>query len=173
MKTIPLIAESLAEATSNGSGNGFAFPIMICAAILFVSVWLMLRTRGLKIRNRQQSSSLPASSRFSQHQFVMDEGVSDQVVEVYETIRELTGRLDTKLRLLDALIRDADRAAARIEAARGGETLAAEPGRLAESCIDEIYLYVDYGFSPSDISSRLGVSVESVVRVLGDRKPRE
>ena len=146
------------------SNNKFTFPIALCAAILFVSVWLMLR--GRLIKNRSCSASTPITPT---NPNLVESTQLDHALETYETVRELTGKLDTKIRILDAFIRDADRAAARLEAAQRGEAPPAQPARSAESCVDEIYLYADYGFPPADIASRLSVPIESVERILANR----
>lgn len=166
METILLAADPSTEVTINSDAHGdLSTSIAICAAILFVSAWLMLRGRFLKFRNRQRDDAATPMQLST-----VDEAHLEHVAQTYETVRELTGQLDTRFRLLDALIRDADRAAARLEAAQRGEAPPVRADREAESCIDEIYLYADYGFSASDIASRLEVPVESVGQILGARK---
>ncbi|MGD9126650.1 MAG: hypothetical protein PVH19_04655 [Planctomycetia bacterium] len=166
MEIILVAADPLPkESTDSKEGGNLMASLAICAAILFVSIWLMLRGRLLKSRN--QSCSAPGAPV---EPSPADEAHIKHIAQTYETVREMTGRLDTKIRVLDALIRDADRAAARLEAAQRGEAPPTQPKRVPESCVDEIYFYSDYGFSTSDIASRLGVPVESVEQILGDRE---
>lgn len=156
MKTILIAAKE--------NDHDFSTSIAICAAILFVSAWLMLRGRMLRQRTRE-----PKNSIMPVQPSVTEETALEHAAEVYDTIRELTGQLDNKIRLLNFLIEDADRAASRLEAARRGEAPPARTDRTAESLTDEICLYADYGFTASDIASRLEIPVGSVERVLGSR----
>ena len=170
MEIILLAADSSTDgAADSGGGGGLSTSIAICAAILFVSLWLMLRGRLLKSRGRSCCDTAGDTVGTVRQPSATDEVYMGHIAQTYETVREMTGRLDTKLRLLDAMIRDADRAAARLEAARRGEDPPVRPDRDAEECVEEIYLYADYGFSVSDIASRLGVPVESVERILRER----
>lgn len=167
LETILIAAKSPPEVPdlSESFGNNFSVAIAICAAILFVSVWLMLRGRLLKPRTPKHILAI-APVKPSE----AEEKATERVAKIYETVREITGQIDTKIRLLNVLIQDADRAATRLEAARRGEAPPIRVGRSAESSTDEIYLYSDYGLTASDIASRLEVSVESIERILGARE---
>lgn len=120
-------------------------------------------------------------------------------VEMHQLARELSARLDSKMSALQHLTRDADRAAARLEAALKatgasartnqaegllpGRTAppAPDPGetasrstarRLTPSRYDEIYLMADYGHPSSEIAARLGLPIGEVDLILSLRKGR-
>lgn len=53
-------------------------------------------------------------------------------VQMHDTARQLTAQIDTKMRLLEELIREADRVAARLEAATAGAPLEQRPASQAD-----------------------------------------
>jgi hypothetical protein len=59
-------------------------------------------------------------------------------VEMHDLARDLMGQLDSKIRVLELLIRQADEAAARLEAARGGEIGARGEGRGAREVVRRV-----------------------------------
>ncbi|MGA2034106.1 MAG: hypothetical protein ABSG68_17830 [Thermoguttaceae bacterium] len=120
-------------------------------------------------------------------------------VHMHDTARELAGQLDSKMSALEALILEADRAAARLEAALSRSRDAGrQPGTQAERLRpaaaqepaasdradhaapgrshEEIYTLADYGFETAEIARRLGVPIGEVQLILGLRgkgKPGE
>ena len=96
-------------------------------------------------------------------------------VQMHETARELSAQLDTKMSALGALIRDADRAAQRLEAALGkGPSETEPPERPARTppSHEEIYTLADYGFDSAEIARRTGVPIGEVELILGLRGKR-
>lgn len=111
-------------------------------------------------------------------------------VEMQETARELSARLDSKMSALQHLIRDADRAAARLERAFNPAALPnaaplAEQGSLPPSPdgnaagiagyqqrYEEIYMLADYGYPPEEIAQRIGSPIGEVQLILSLRKKR-
>jgi hypothetical protein len=119
-------------------------------------------------------------------------------VEIHETARDLSARLDSKMSALEALVAEADRAAARLEAAldeaRSGQRRPpSEPAtggadafetaeqpqssppatRLSpEALRKEIAMLADYGFPDGEIARRLGVALAEVERTLAQRAGR-
>ena len=104
---------------------------------------------------------------------------------MHEIARELSAQLDSKMRALQSLIAEADRAAARLESATAEASpttrqpppppadpalrpLPSEPS--AERCHDEIYALADYGFSAADIANRVGSPIGEVELILGLRE---
>ena len=115
-------------------------------------------------------------------------------VEMQETARELSARLDSKMSALQHLIRDADRAAARLEralnpAAPGSGAPAPSAGPVADQeglapapdgaaagiagyqqRYEEIYMLADYGYPPEEIAQRVDSPIGEVQLILGLRK---
>jgi len=104
-------------------------------------------------------------------------------VQMHETARELSATLDSKMRALQALTAEADRAAARLEAAiaRVAEANESPPHdadesppeaavrRQAREHQEEIFTLADYGLDAGGIASRVGIPVGEVQLVLGLR----
>lgn len=113
-------------------------------------------------------------------------------VHIHETAREASALVDTKLRLLQQLVAEADRAAARLERALAdAPTMPAEPpGSGGQEPADsspsegagtpsspvrpealalEVGLLADYGFPVEEIASRCGISVSEVETILRQR----
>jgi DNA-directed RNA polymerase specialized sigma24 family protein len=99
-------------------------PVVILVLVLGVVAMLLFRAkrqaagreRGMgtfreppspPVRQALERTPLPSQT----------EDVTRWEVQMHDLARELTGQIDSKMRLLDQLIRDADRAAARLEAA--------------------------------------------------------
>jgi len=113
-------------------------------------------------------------------------------VRMYDTARELSAQLDSKMSALRALAAEADRAAARLEAAlersdgfgplRGhqAQSLAAAGESRRDSLLtdvaprahrrEEVYTLADYGYAPAEIARRLGTPVGEVELILSLRK---
>ena len=105
-------------------------------------------------------------------------------VQMHETARELSATLDSKMRALQELIAEADRAAGRLEAAAAGvvESGESEPTDANEPPTDvadrrqtrehqeEIYTLADYGLDAGGIASRVGLPVGEVQLVLALRE---
>lgn len=114
-------------------------------------------------------------------------------VHMHETARELAALVDTKLRLLQQLTAEADRAATRLERALAdahgaapGEPSASDRREPADSSVAEravappspirpealaleAGLLADYGFPVEEIASRCGVPVSEVEALLRQR----
>ncbi len=83
--------------------------------------WLLLRTHRYLSRQKRNDSPLVRVGRPEQtnsvHHLDAPPEVARWEVQMHETARELSATLDSKMRALQALIAEADRAAARLEAA--------------------------------------------------------
>ncbi len=165
------------------------------AVLLLVSGMLLIRTQRYFARQAQSGPSSVSLEprRSSAERAPLPEAAEHWEVEMHELARELSGRLDSKMSALQHLIHEADRAAARLEAA----LRAAEPGTQAE-CLrteqhppvdpapaaersataaepgryDEIYLLSDYGHPPAEIAQRVGLPIGEVELILSLRKRR-
>ena len=113
-------------------------------------------------------------------------------VRMYDTARTLSGQLDSKMsRALQSLVAEADRAAARLEAAleRSGQPRPSQ-GHQAQSLAgadesssddpspdaaprphrhEEIYTLADYGYEPAEIARRVGTPIGEVELILSLR----
>jgi hypothetical protein len=97
---------------------------LILGALALVIGWVLLRTYRRLPRQRREEPPLVEVSRPEEaeqgHHLEAPPEVVRWEVEMHETARALSAQLDSKIGALRALIGEADRAAARLEAARGG-----------------------------------------------------
>lgn len=106
---------------------------------------------------------------------------------MHETARDLSGQLDSKMSALQALVREAHGAAARLEAALAASqqdaavapapppttaSVPAESPPAGDPRYEEIYALADYGFDSSEIAHRVGSSRGEIELILGLRKTR-
>jgi hypothetical protein len=97
--------------------------MLFIAAVALVT-WLLLSRsqRYFSQQRHQEPSSRPspiAGFEKRGHNLDVSEAAARWEVQMYDTARELSAQLDSKMSALQALIADADRAAARLEAALG------------------------------------------------------
>jgi hypothetical protein len=108
--------------------------------LAMAAVFLLIRTRGRLARQRQQwtmeeaedrpDDTDPGDARRPGH---LPDDLARWEVEMHETARQLSAQLDAKLSLLQSLIVEADRAAARLEEALDRAYPTLPPGSQAES----------------------------------------
>lgn len=94
---------------------------VVLVALALVIGWVLFRTHRALSRHRREDSALvhtarPQRTNPGHHLDAPDEELRWEV-QMHETTRELSAQLDSKMSALQALIADADRAAARLEAA--------------------------------------------------------
>ncbi|MBN2021253.1 MAG: hypothetical protein JW809_00525 [Pirellulales bacterium] len=147
--------------------------LALLLAGMAVLAWVLLRRShryfgGRRLRPQWVTTPRPRSPGEAGHHLTAPTEMIQWEVEMHKTARDLMATLDNKMSALEALIQDADRAAARLEAARRGEPAA--PLRPADACREAVHVLADYGFSPGDIASRLGVDREGVERLLARRE---
>jgi hypothetical protein len=108
---------------------------MMLAALAAVIGWLLLRTHRQLSGGKQDAGPVVRVSRPKQgehgHHLDAPAEVLRWEVQMHETARELSAQLDSKLRSLRVLIAEADRAAARLEAAAASSS--EEPGEAADA----------------------------------------
>jgi hypothetical protein len=152
-------------------------PVMLLfiAAVALTS-WILLR-RSYRYYARQKKDQGPIESpkissnveTWGQNPAAPREETQWEV-RMHDTARDLSARLDSKMSALLALIAEADRAAARLEAAVGqtaGADRAKNVGALrGGNRTEEIKILSAYGFSAADIANRVGCEVEEVESVL-------
>ncbi|MFW6125407.1 MAG: hypothetical protein ACOC46_04595 [Pirellulales bacterium] len=156
------------------------WPVMAIAGLGLVITMLMLRGQRSRMRQQQDDRSPRVSqagidlTRCGGHSTLRDR----QEVEMHDRVREITGTLDSKMSALQALIADADRAAARLEAAldatppvtpkedRGERPAPGPPPPAAEQQRDEVHTLADYGYPPLEIAARLGRPLGEIELIL-------
>ncbi len=173
-------------------------PLLFFAA-LGVTVVILLRRTYRYLSRQKDDSFLVRTRRPPQedrgHHLDAPPAVLRWEVEMHETARELSAQLDSKMSALGALISEADRAAARLEAAvaRASEPLGTLPTHQADALgepsespgsgnalpttssarrQEEIYTLADYGHDAVEIAARLGSPVGEVELILGLREKK-
>ncbi len=167
---------------------------------LGVTIVILLRRSHRYLSRQKDSSVLVNTGRPVQqdrgHHLDAPPDVLRWEVEMQETARDLSAQLDSKMRALQALIREADRAAARLEAATadrwestrpqpeqppvnqaqalksaGAKSAPGDaiPRPSAAERQEEIYTLSDYGYDAAEIAGRLGSPVGEVELILGLR----
>jgi DNA-directed RNA polymerase specialized sigma24 family protein len=105
-------------------------------------------------------------------------------VQMHDFARQMKGELDSKMSALQALIAEADRAAARLEQAlqnspTGGNFLPTSQADALHSASssppqrrEEIYALADYGLPPNEIAHRTGTPIGEVELMLNLREKK-
>ncbi len=162
--------------------DGFLGPAVVIVG-LTVIVFLSLR---MKKRNKDLAQ-LDRRPRSGASQQVMRESLERMAVDLEEVAREISAMLDTRMRALDRLIRDADERIARLGGADGGgqgpppaddEAAPAAPaGPPPESKAREtlehhahIYSLADQGLSVLEIAEQTAYQRGEIELVLSLRK---
>ena len=179
--------------------------ILFLAAIMAVTTMLMMRIRRRMRRQKKSTSAIVRTDRPELHERGHHIGLPVEAmkweVEMHETARDLCAQLDSKMSALDHLIREADRASARLEIALEAAGKHVQPPDQAESsqaatagdsqpdstptgdapggelpdqrARDELYTLADYGFDTREISRRLGIPIGEVELILRLRTESE
>lgn len=117
-------------------------PSTLCLILLAVTaIFLLIRTRVQLARQRRRWATEESESRdydevwktSSSSAGRLPDDLARWEVEMHETARQLSSQLDAKLSLLQSLIAEADRAAARLEDALNHAYPSLPPGSQAES----------------------------------------
>jgi len=175
--------------------NGSNLQQFLFLAALSAMIFILLRRSHRKLINRKQDDSpmvrVPRPRKTTARQGTIDAPpeVLRWEVEMHETARDLSAQLDSKMSALQALIADADRAAARLEAAQGLSAnpplcdpppLGAGPPPVTEAAEspetsnrrEEIYTLADYGLDTVGIANRTGLPIGEVELTLSLRDKR-
>lgn len=171
--------------------NPSALALLVVA--LALSGFLLFRTQRYFARSAR--SNLDQQSGAEPRRLDLDVAPREArrwEVEMHELARDVSGRLDSKMRVLEHLVAEADRAAARLEAALAkvqpdsaippagavpaDRTPRAEEPGLSDASdpavCEEVYTLSDYGYATADIAHRLRLSVEEIGRILSLREQR-
>ena len=179
--------------------------MLLLAAVLAATSMLLIRIRRYMRRQKKSQSVIvrtdrPKSGERGHHLGLPAEAMNWEV-EMHQTARDLSAQIDGKMSALGHLIREADRASARLETAleaAGGhvqpptqaESLEASattdshpnstpadgsPGEEAtgQPAHDELYTLADYGFDAREIAQRLGIPIGEVELILRLRRERK
>jgi hypothetical protein len=183
-----------------------ATPWLVTAASVFAGILLLRATRYYARRNREPSPSLsppslssPPSSHDMRHTDQDLRSAGDQPVNrdrwevhMHDTARDLSGQLDSKISALQALVAEADRAAARLEAAlaqpdepvrrtnQQARSLQSEGDAQRDATAaagaaprgrhqEEIYMLSDYGYEPAEIARRVNMPIGEIELILSLR----
>jgi hypothetical protein len=172
---------------------------LLLVLVAVTAAFLMFRSNRYYSRQRRNEATVPHGPHPSHENVRRPAEGSKEIagleVQLHETARALSARLDTKMSALQALIAEADRAAARVEAAlakaaeserpaepasRSGtqaqslqyagaiERLAAESAPRPRRH-EEIYTLADNGFDSAEIARRIGTPVGEIELILSLR----
>lgn len=155
--------------------------VVFMLALMF-TVWLLLM-RSRRYLARRDNSPVVRIERPAPDTPLPPGGAPEAVgrweVHMHETARELSAQLDSKMVALQHLVREADRAAARLEQALDAAHAAEHPhhspptthsdNAAAQRRHEEIYLLADYGHEPLEIARRMGLPVGEVQLILSLR----
>ena len=159
------------------------WPSLLPLAAVIIAIMVLLR-RLRRHRSRQKPhkgylvrTPRPKKGTRSHHLDAPDD-VLRWEVEMHEIVRDFSAQIDSKASLLGNLIREADRAAARLEAAldsSGANTTSTDKPAsqaplpletLDDALREEIQMLSNYGYDRVEIARRLRVAREAVDRVL-------
>ena len=175
--------------------------LFLVAGIALVTAWMLGRSRRFFRRSRSSDPIVHTERPAAKTPGIPVDAPPELLrweVHMQETARELSAQLDNKMRALQTLVAEADRAALRLEQARAKtqatetrqtvvklpregvqtpeaagrsseETKNSSPALTDEAIKEEAYILSDYGFTPLDIASRVGTSVDEVRRILAER----
>lgn len=159
---------------------------LLVAAILVLIITLMMRLIRYQARQKPASArNAPSRASETAGRGLRSDAPEEIVrweVQMQELARDLKAELDSKAVVLSHLIREADRAARRLEALSGGEpnaeqrgaepldeAVSASPSDRPSGVEEEVRMLADYGFLPEDIAARMGVLVSQVELILQRR----
>jgi hypothetical protein len=166
-------------------------PTIFFLAVLGLTIgMLLLRSHRYLSRQRRNDNLLVDLRRPETAQRVADSPpeVARCEVQMHETARDLSAEIDSRVSVLRAMVAEADRAAARLEAACR-QAGAGEAGRAATGPVNQpeleaaaaspssengreaVYTLSDYGYSSNEIAARLRRPVGEVKLILGLREP--
>ena len=163
--------------------------MLLLAAVLAVTSMLLIRIRRHVRRQKKSRPGLvrtdrPKTGERGHHLGLPPEAMNWEV-DMHQTARDLSAQLDSKMSALGHLIREADRASARLETAlEAAETTDSHPDStpadgspgeepIAQRAHEELYTLADYGFDAREIAQRLDIpigEVELILRLRTERK---
>lgn len=171
--------------------NGPAAYFFLIAAILVLIITFMIRLIRYQTRQKRAGGRRDPGRPREQDKPPLRAGAPEEIVrwevQMQELARDLKAEIDSKAAVLSQLIREADRAARRLEAhlprestaaPHGPEWLddsssaAAPPSDQSSSVREEIYMLADYGFLLEDIAGRVDMPIGEVELILQLREKK-
>lgn len=157
------------------------------AAVVIATMVLMRRLRRHQSRQKPDEGYLvrtprPKSDKRSHHLDAPDD-VLRWEVEMHQIVRDFSAQIDNRASVLGHLIREADRAAARLEAALEAAAAKTTPtdeqtsqtspplATLDDALGEEIQMLSNYGVDRVEIARRLRVARDDVDHVLDRVEP--
>ncbi len=167
-------------ALASSSGDGVDREEGMWLALVVLGLIIIVFTAGRAIRRKARTDAAEREREKDRTPVIRSPvpsatfGELEELLEQIEAIsRETNARLDTKIKVLEALVRQADERIAMLEAA-GGSTL--EPGSGSagadEERFAEIYGLADDGRTAEEIARTTGMLAGEVELVLGLREGR-
>lgn len=179
---------------SEGVARNDSLPFL--AAVVGATAILVILTRRRAQKSRTRDARLnPRESRPRVRSDVNRE-VGNLLLDLQAAAREITGQIDTRCRLLEAVIRDADRKIARLEKLSGpsagpstsasrldvtvgddsevNAALPDSPGdRRGDSLHERVYTHAEQGLNPVAIARKVGRPTGEVELILSLRPARQ
>ena len=163
------------DTAANGTDNPGMFLVIVVIAAL-VAVMILPRM----LRRRRKASPVPEYRPNTGTSAV--KAAEEVSVQLYEVGREMQAQLATKMKMLDALLEEADDRIAKLRALTG-ERPAEGPGeRPRSAAVDRapisprharVYALADEGLAALEISRRTGIQVGEVNLILELRSKGE
>ena len=167
--------------------------LLLLALVVMIGILMMRSHRYFSRQDRSpivraERPQRPLPGPHGAPHGVPPDSLAQWEVDLHETARDLSAQLDSKMGVLQHLVCEADRAAARLEkalavgdcAAPGGRGPAAGEARPKDPAApaspdrrcEEICTLADYGFEPAEIARRLGAPIGEIESVLDVRAKR-
>jgi hypothetical protein len=169
--------------------DGMSTTTLLFLAALMVTIGVLLYSSNRYFARQRSAPPTWTSGRpaapHSERPSEPPEEVQNWEVAMHDYARQIRGELDSKMRVLQSLIAEADRAAARLEravqnsrplppAVNQAGVVPSSPDPAASDSTpprrEEIYTLADYGLPAAEIAHRTGVpggEVELILRLRG------
>jgi hypothetical protein len=149
-----MLASLPSLALADGTAPSSTLQTFFLIVMIMAAGYLFLRSQRYFARQRNDASTAaPAAPPPPERQYTaVPEDLTRWEVEMHDTARQLSGQLDSKLAALGHLVREADRAAARLEAALS----ATRPANLECGGLPPLSVPPEAGGSPASDGESCG-----------------
>ena len=132
-----------------------------------VTVYVMMMVRRQQRRSEQRESEMTQGVEKRRGDSELRATMERLVIELEELSREVSAKIDTKMRTLEVLIRQADE---RIDVLKNLVPTSDEKSRELASRYGEVYELADSGTSLGDIAKQTGMHAGEVELILSLRR---
>jgi DNA-binding NarL/FixJ family response regulator len=132
-----------------------------------VIVYMMMLRRRQKRRSEQRESEMTQGVEKRRGDSELRATMERLVIELEELSREVSAKIDTKMKTLEVLIRQADE---RIDALKNLVPTSDEKSRELAARYSEVYELADSGTSLGDIAKQMGMHAGEVELILSLRR---